>query len=354
MSVEVREIAALGGWSAAWDRLAARAAPPTPFLRSWWLQHVPEATPVFVLVLDGDTLLGGVALRADRWCGVRRLRMLGGGVLCGDHLDAVADPTHRATVRAALHDWLASQGPVLLDLAGLVEGSLVAEAVGVASRPHDVAPYGVLPASLPDGYLATRSSNLRRSTRRADRRLTEAGFGHERIAAAELSEAMAWFERLHEDRADRAPLLAERAGLERCLAAGLAAGEVRVDVLRRGDDAPVALSIAFWADRRLGLYQVARSLAPEHSDAATVLLLRVVDDAVRDGAVEIDLLRGDEGYKSRLVDDVRPLHRVRHARGALPRLLLTLLTAASSGRRAVRSRLSARRTAPAGPAGPPS
>lgn len=338
----------LGDRVPAWDRLADRVSPPSPFLRSWWLQHVEEEQPLFVLVLDGDELLGGVALRVDRWLGVRRLRMLGGGVLCGDHLDAVHAAGQRAVVVRSLAGWLAGCGPVLLDLAGLVEGSLVAEAVGVASQPLDVAPYGVVPAELRQDYLATRSRNLRRSAGRADRRLAADGYAPEAVVASELAATMARFEELHRDRSDRGPLLAERAALEHCLAAGLEAGEVRLDVLRRGAEAPIAVSVAFWVERRLSLYQVARSMAPEHDEAGTVLILHVVEDAVRRGAVEIDLLRGDEAYKLRLVDAVRPLHRVRHARGVVPRLLLTLLTASASARRHVataRSGVSARRTA---------
>lgn len=333
----------LGGRAGAWDELADRASPPTPFLRSWWLLHLQESTPLFVLVLDGDVLIGGVALRADRWLGARRLRMLGSGVLCGDHLDAVHAAGQRAVVVHHLGAWLAATGPVLLDLAGLVEDSLMAEAAGARSRPQDVAPYGEVPGDLRGDYLATRSRNLRRSAGRAKRRLEADGFVPETVAPARRAETMADFERLHRDRADRAPLLAERSALERCLAAGLDAGEVRLDVLRRGAEAPVAVSIGFWVGGRLSLYQVARSLAPEHAEAGTVLILHVIEDAVRAGAVEIDLLRGAEVYKTRLVDDVRTLHRVRAARGALPRLLLTLLTAASATRRRL---VSARRTAP--------
>ncbi|CAN5224617.1 hypothetical protein BH09ACT12_BH09ACT12_08720 [soil metagenome] len=330
--VTTQERCELGSWSGAWDALAAQADPPSPFSRAWWLERLPESERLFVLVLDGDTLLGGVALRSDRLLGVRRLRMLGNGVLCGDHLDAVHDRARRASVVRELSEWFAAAGPVLLDLTGLVAHSLVADAVGRTSRPIDVAPYGMVAPTPPGPYLASRSRNLRRSVGRAQRHLADEGYLRQQLAPERVHDAIAWFDQLQRPRPDRAPLLAAWRELDVALTAGLEAGDIRLDVLRRGDDLPVALCVAFWVERRLSLYQVARSLAPEHRDVATVLMVEVIEDAVRQGAVEIDLLRGNEPYKSRLVDDSRTLHRVQRAHGTIPRVLMALLRAAAGSR----------------------
>src|SRR5215467_3446340 len=85
-------VAELGAFRAAWDTMVGSLPLPSPFLRSWWLDHASGPHPLFLLVLEGGTLLGGVALEQDRRCGVRRLSVQGGGALCPDHFDLVAEP----------------------------------------------------------------------------------------------------------------------------------------------------------------------------------------------------------------------------------------------------------------------
>lgn len=329
-------VTALGEHAPAWDALVGTSAVPTPFLRSWWLGALPPKTPSHLLFHDDEGILvGGLALTRDRPLGVPRLRVAGAGVLCPDHLDLLARPGDEAAVGAAGVAWLTRGRRGLVDLAGLVQDSLLGRHLALEGRrveTLDVAPYAGLPAH-PGEFLAGLSAGTRRSVRRSDRRLGASGAVHRRVARDRLAPALADFRRLHEARGDRAPLVAELPTLGRALAAGLAAGEARVDVLETGGRA-AAVSLAFVVGGRLSLYQVARSLARDDDGAGTVLLHRVIADAVRDGCHEVDLLRGDESYKSSLATGRRTLERVRYGRGPLA---AGALTGALTGARAARA-----------------
>lgn len=321
----------LGEHAAAWDALIDASPLPSPFLRSWWLGAVEPQTASHLLFHAPDgKLVGGVPLVRDRWFGVPRVRFAGAGVLCPDHLDMLCRPGYDTTTRTGYMTWVTS-GPrnLVVDLTGLVHHSLLERALARPGEAIGGAPYAVLPAS--GSYLETRSSSTRRSVRRSERRLTADGSRHVRVAPAALARALADFRRLHESRPDRAPLLAALPRLARAVAAGQAAGEARVDVLER-DGRAQAVSIAFTVAGRLSLYQVARSLEREDDGAGTVLLHRVVEDARLAGCHEVDLLRGDEAYKSSLADDRRSIGRVRDARGPAARALLAGRAAAGAVR----------------------
>src|SRR5438093_9962218 len=84
-ALTTRVASELGTFRAAWDALVDGIEVPSPFLRSWWLHHAAGPHPVFVLVLEGETLVGGLALQQDRRWGIPRLRVQGAGALCPDH-----------------------------------------------------------------------------------------------------------------------------------------------------------------------------------------------------------------------------------------------------------------------------
>ena len=117
----------LGRYAPAWDALVDQAPLPTPFLRSWWLEHTSSGRPVFVLVLDGETLIGGVALQEERRLGGTRLRFMGSGPLCPDHLDLArrAGPGPKSWMPCASS--LAARDPAIVDLDGLRAGAFVTD-----------------------------------------------------------------------------------------------------------------------------------------------------------------------------------------------------------------------------------
>jgi CelD/BcsL family acetyltransferase involved in cellulose biosynthesis len=300
-----------------WDSLVACQPIPSPFQRSWWIEAVAPRGTTYALVLDGDRLLGGLALREGRVAGVRRYAAPGPAVLCPDHLDLLAAPSAEDVVADVIGEWFARPGQRILDLRGVADDSLLARALGAVPQRLDVAPYQSLPLS-PETYLAGRSSNFRRSVRRAAKTLASNGIEHRRVQPADLPEAFSAFSSLHEGREGRGPLLAEMPTLTRVLATGVAAGEARVDVLASGSEI-VAVSLAFVVAGRLSLYQVARSLDRAHDGAGNVLLVAVIEDAVTDGCHEVDLLRGGEGYKSSFADERRVVGRLRATHGGAAR-----------------------------------
>ncbi|MBB6629310.1 GNAT family N-acetyltransferase [Nocardioides sp. KIGAM211] len=312
---------ALAPRSAAWDALVDHAPVPSPFLRAWWLDVVAGDRAHHLLVEQDGELVGGLPLVRDRLLGVPRFRFAGQGVLCPDHLDLLALPGHEDAVATAVARWFTASGTRVLDLTGLTDDSRLCAALGLMPERVDSAPYQPLPPTGED-YLSTRSSNFRRATRKADRRLVEDGVVHRRATAATLSADVASFRRLSGDREGRGPLLAELPRLERALAAGLERGEARVDVLESPTEV-VAVSIAFEAVGRLSLYQTARSLDRRHGSAATVLLARLIDEAVAAGFSEVDMLRGAEAYKASFADEVRGVHRLRAGHGAPARALVS-------------------------------
>lgn len=327
----------LGEHATGWDALVDDSSVPSPFLRSWWLGNAEPKTCSHLLFHGTDgTLVGGVPLVLDRVAGVPRLRFSTAGVLCPDHLDLVARTGAEEIVGTGFMKWVTSLGRnLVIDLTGLVHLSLLSHTLARAGEAPgeilDVAPYAALPAA-PATYLETRSSGTRRSVRRTDRRLSAAGARHHRVEPSGLANALEDFRRLHAAREDRAPLLAALPLLARAVAAGMAAGEARVDVLETGGRTQ-AVSIAFVVAGRISLYQVARSLAREDDGAGTALLHRVVEDAVLAGCHEVDLLRGDEGYKASLADDRRSIGRIRTARGPVAGALLAAGSEAARLRR---------------------
>ncbi|GAA4752293.1 hypothetical protein GCM10023350_41950 [Nocardioides endophyticus] len=319
-----------------WDALGALAPLPSPFQRSWWIEGVAPHDTTYALVLDGDRLLGGLALGVRRVTGVRRYAAPGPAVLCPDHLDLLAAPGAEDVVAGVIGEWLARPGQRVLDLRGVADSSLLARALGATPARLDVAPYEALPVT-PETYLARRSSNFRRSVRRAAKSLASKGIEHRQVSPADLPDAFAAFRELHEGREGRGPLVAQMPALIRALAAGVAVGEARIDVLAAGSDV-VAVSLAFVVAGRLSLYQVARSLDGAHDGAGNVLLVAVIEDAVTDGCHEVDLLRGGEGYKSSFADRTRVVGRLRTAHGGAARAQV----AAEDAARRVSARLRSR------------
>jgi len=321
------ETSDLGPWRPAWDALVLAAPLPTPFLRSWWLgaqRAVHDGSALFVLVVQGEQLLGGQALQVDRVLGAQRIQALGQGPLAPDHLDLVAAPGHEDRVVDLLSGWWRARRRTLVDLDGLVEDSRLAAAIGSASVPREAAPY-LRTVDLGGDYVSTRSSNLRRAVRRARRDFERDGMALTRAdlgEPADVDRALAGFVALHSPRPDRAPLLGEMPVLSRAVHAGVQAGEARVHVLGRPGEQPVAVSLAWWCAGRLSTYQVARSLEREHAHAGTLMMVDMIEQGVADGATEADLLRGDAAYKLRLADEQRDLVLVRTGVGVLPRAVL--------------------------------
>lgn len=330
MPLRVVEVTELGDHASAWDAAVDALPLPSPFLRSWWLTAIAGRRAGFVLALDGDTCVGGLALARRRIAGVELVVLLGSRTpLCPDHLELVSAAGRTAEVGAAIRQWALRGNRVYL-FDGLVEGSELARILPHARTSElDQAPCAPLPATA-EQHLAARPRSFRKTVRRARNRFAELGATVRPVGADGLDGALDDFAAMHRARGDREELLACLPRLRAALAAGVARDEAWVDVLA-SDDTVFGVSIAFAVAGRVSLYQTARTA--DADNAGTVLNLAAIERAVERGFGEVDLLRGAEDYKRHYAEGTRTLVRVTAAHGPLGRGALLALTALTAARR---------------------
>jgi CelD/BcsL family acetyltransferase involved in cellulose biosynthesis len=246
-------------------------------------------------------------------------RIAGAGL--ADHLHPVAEPDDEAEVASRAIAALAAGGPAW---ATLVLDNIDADApwsrVELArpggarlrhrERSASVLPYATLPGSY-DDYLARRSGSFRRQLRRLDRRLEEAAAIELRQTRdeGELATDLATFFRLHFGRWEGRGGSSLAAGKARefhesFAAAALRAGWLRLLVLE-ADGEPIAAFYGWSLGGRYAFYQA--GFDPEWSGFSVGLVLhgRVIAAAIAEGALEYDMLLGDEAYKFRFCDSTR-------------------------------------------------
>lgn len=335
----------LDGWEAQWDRLVDTAPTPSPFMRSWWLIGAGGSRPLFVLVVDGDRLLGGLPLEETNRLGLQRLRMMTGGQLCPDHMDLLVAPGEEDTTVATIKAWLHRPGARLLDLEGVVAHSRLIEALPgpVRRQPFAVAPWGPLPPDS-NAYLAALPSALRRKVRKATEHLTAQGATHRTHRGPAAVSSLDTLRQLHE--AQWGPRSNFLPNFERFAAGcrlGAEADEVAVHELAT-DDVVISSVVTFEVARRVSLYQSARLTDPSWRDTTTVLLAAIITDACDRGFTEVDFLRGEEQYKYRFAPNQRELARLLAATGALGRAALATKSMQSTARGAAERSVSTART----------
>lgn len=325
--VTVRELAALGEHAAKWDALVDSMPLPSPFLRSWWLDHTAVGEPCLALAFDGDELVGGLALQRTLKAGVEWLEALGAGPLEPDHLDLVASPERAPEVIGAIRSWLGHRGDCVVDLAGLRSAAWALDAVPGWGEvtPLDPAPYLTLPASAEE-VLARLDGRMRSTVKRTAKRLAKAGIEHRAVdassSAAEVDAALAALRELHDGRwGTQSGFLAAWAGFEAAARAGVAAGEVVVHQLV-GPDGIVAVEVELVVARRASFYQAGRRTDHELRGSGSVLRFDAIAASIAAGCVEFDLLRGDEEYKAAWADRRRTLWRLRRGIGPRGRIVV--------------------------------
>ena len=307
----------LGLLAASWDELVEASTLPSPFLRSWWLESTAGPRPGFVLVLDAGCLVGGLPLEADARWGMPRLRFMGAGPLCPDHLDLVAAPGREDEVLDAVGRWLARPGWRVIDLDGVAPGSRLGEALPgrPSSAVTDLAPWSPIPAD-PARYQPGRTSRFRNTLRRNRARLEREGARHRVVPAGEHGAALRTLRRLHRQRWGQAStFLPSFDRFERAAREGVRRGELVLHELVT-DAGTVAVEAWFEVAGRASFYQGGREVTDARwRGAGSVLRAAVIERACRLGFTEVDLLRGDDPYKRDWAPHARPLSRLRAAHG---------------------------------------
>lgn len=328
-------MSSLGSLGAAWDHLVDVAPLPSPFLRSWWLEACSTSTGRFVVVSDGDGLVGGAFVEKERRHRATRLTIGAGGRLAPDHLDLVAQPGREGEVAAALGRWIAERKPCTVEVPGAREGASIC-----AALPHPAvtavvapAPYAALPDD-PDAYLGARPSWLRHTVRRGGKRLDRDGVRYGVVDGDDVERALGDLRRLHEERwAAPTNFLSSYGSFADAVRSGVRHGEVVLHELT-GPDGVVASMVTFEVGGRVSFYQSGRSTEHRWRSAGSVLMARVIERACEHGMREFDFLRGGEAYKASWSTGSRDVLHLRAASGAWPRALLAGLTVRDAGRRA--------------------
>jgi CelD/BcsL family acetyltransferase involved in cellulose biosynthesis len=319
LTVEVRD--GLGEHRARWDELAAAQPLPSPFLRSWWLDHTAAGEPRVVLCFDGDDLVGGAAFEVDRFgvgpLSLERVRCIGQGPLAPDHLDLVATPEHHLAVARAVLAWLRRPGQRVIDLDGLAAEGTLARLLA----PHEIervaAPFAEL-GSDADEYMASRPGALRSTITRAAKRFERAGVTFDIVGADVAEAALERLAELHDGRwGDDSMFLDRWDQLRRAAADGMATGDVQLAELRDQEGEVIASELDLRVGSSLAFYQAGRRTDREWRGCGSVLRARIIGAAVADGVSAYDLLRGDERYKADWATRRRELVRVRVGIGAV-------------------------------------
>ena len=317
----------LGAHAEAWDALVDTMEMPSPFLRSWWLSAVATNEPVYVLVLDGDRLIGGLPLERSSLRGVEALTFLGSGPLEPDHLDVVAAPADRRAVAQEVGTWLGRRGNRMIDLRGVTGGSPLAELVpgfGTVST-LEVAPFVELTGT-PKDYLAARGGRTRSTVTRTAKRLDKAGISFVTVNGADadaVEAALSTLSRLHDGRwGDESGFLAAWQRFSAAAKAGAARGEVVFHELVDADGEPIAIEVDFEVANRTSFYQAGRTTEHDHRGSGSVLRYRIISRAIELGRDEFDLLRGGENYKTEWATSQRDLLRIRRGVGLVGRSLV--------------------------------
>lgn len=342
--MQTRVVGQLGELAPEWDRLVDQMPLPSPFLRSWWLEHVGHGESSFVLAFDDAQLVGGIALQRTTRSGVEWLELLGAGPLEPDHLDLVASVDRVADVQAAVREWLGRSGSRVIDLAGVRPSGWLIDAVpGLGSvTALEVAPYATLPAT-PAEYLKSRPGRMRSTITRTAKRLAKAGVTLRIVEAADIDSSLATLAALHDGRwGDASGFLDHWDQFAAAARAGAAVGEFAIHELVDADGVVVATEADFIVGGRTSFYQAGRLTDHELRGSGSALRYDVISAAIERGDREFDLLRGGESYKTDWAGGQRGLVRIR--RGVGPRGV-ALVAAAEMNQRVQRWR-SARSAAP--------
>jgi hypothetical protein len=313
----------LGRYRGQWDDLVlAQATPPTD-LRSWWLEGIADAESRFVLVADGDRLLGGVAVNVRRRWGVTHLELLGNDYYPSD-IDVVADASQIVLVVIHLGRWLRSHRHGTVDLDGVRERSLLLATVpaGVDEVVVPGAPFVTLSGTFAE-YLAGRSTNLRSSVKRQSKRLEGEGVTYRRLAPEELPLGLMTLRELHGDHfGAQSSFTPHFERFQAAARAGVACGELVFHALSC-EDRLIATIVTMEVGRHVSWLQSGMASRDERRfhGAGTVLLAKVLQGACEQGMLGVDLGRDPSAHKARWTEDIRPVRQLVGSWGGRPESL---------------------------------
>ncbi len=292
VGLSIRAVANLDGVNTDWDRLVDQMRQPTPFMRSWWVAALAGNRLRMPLVYDGDELVGGLPLVSTAITPrLKRIKSLD----VTDYTDIVATRGRENEVAAALRQWLVDQRAII-DIT-CASDSLCATLI---PRPCWVARTSALTHEISgsfDCYLASRSSQWRQTVRRCRSHAARSGITVRAAEDEELPLAFDLLVRLHEHQwAGSSHFLR---GADRVAQALRSAGAKKEAVILqavRNDDV-IGSQLWFEVGGCSYFYQGGRDKDTELS-TGTLLFAAAIERACTIGQSRIDLLNGEDRYKS--------------------------------------------------------
>jgi CelD/BcsL family acetyltransferase involved in cellulose biosynthesis len=281
---------------------------------SWLDVFADQLEPLLVLGEEDGRIVGVLPLvREKRWPHATRF--------AGDaSADCVAPLCidNRPDIRRALLAAAVDASPAILVLTHLEEST------SNADLPNSVAQVTGSSPNLPyariddgwDAYLSRRSRNFRADLKRKERSLRD-GYAVEysrTTAAHDLDRDLGVFFRLHDERWNRRGGSTSstdriRAFFQIVARRCLDHGWLRLWQMS-ADEAPAAAFFGWSIGPTYSYYLAGFDAALARHSPGTLLLAHTIKDAVADGCGRYDLLLGDEQYKARFADDVRPVRSV--------------------------------------------
>ena len=318
---EVMTSAGLEALAPAWHELWERAPAATPFhapawLMPWWREIGGGQLRVLVARRDGRLvgLLPMYLQDADE--GGKLLPL---GIAISDYFDGLFDDDHGPAAADAMLQRLADCDDWRrCELHPLRVGSPLLEARAPPGCRDEVVEFEpCLVLEVPAGARGVREvvpSGMRAKFRQAERRAEHAGrISLETATAADLAEVLEAFFRLHETRwasRDEPGVLADpaiRAFHGTAAPLLLRSGLLRLHGLRL-DGRIVAVVYALFAKGRGYCYLSGFDPEVGAISPGTLTVGHAIDQAVREGAREVDFLRGREGFKYRWGARERPCY----------------------------------------------
>lgn len=310
----------LGSLAPQWDALLDQAARPSVFLRSWWLASVATGSPQFVLLFDGEELVGGCPLQEVDWHGLPLLEFIGTGPLEPDHLDVVAAAGREAQVRDAVFAWLLRPGARVVDLQGLNADSILLSDPDqmAAAEVMEVAPYADLTVGI-DAFVASRRTSMRRHFRQAERRMERAQISFRICDESTIEHGLTGLRDMHKLHwGNESSFLAGWEQFRSAALAGIRVGEVVLAEAVLPDGQSIAAAVVLTCGTVAYNYQAGRLQEQQWTRSGQWLDYRLL--VAHPDWSELDWLRGDEPYKTDWTTGKRNLYRLRFGHGPRAKL----------------------------------
>ncbi len=293
-------------WSVLWQAHPAATPFQSPeWLLPWW-RHLGGGDLRVITLRSAGKLVGMAPLFLHYWEGKRQLSPL--GVSISDYSAfLILPPFERVGTELILehlslrgHEWQVCVMPEVPEGAPLLSVS-IPDGLSARKQPSNVCPVIALPQTI-DEYPSTLSAHRYRDIRRGWRSVQAKGGNVERADAATLQESMDALFHWHTARwqaRGQSGMLAtpELQAFHREAAAGLeACGALRLYGLRVQGTLRAILH-GFASGERVSAYLEGFDPSIASSSPVHLLMWAVIQDAIREGYREFDLLRGQEPHK---------------------------------------------------------